>query len=233
MNTAATLYILQQIDTRLDRHEQRLSELDTSIGDDSVVRAARAAFESVEAESQTARRAHHFIQEEIDMVNRKRIAGEKRLYSGTVTNPKELQDLQDEGAALERRIAVLEERQLEAMIAQDDAEMAEGRARDELEGVRTDWMQEQAALSDENDERVAESTRLKDERDAALTGVSAATKQSYDAVRYHKGGVAVALLKDNICTACGMAPSAARIQHARSGSELVKCGNCARIIYVK
>ena len=236
MSTAATLYILQQIDTRLDRHEQRLSELDAAIGDDSVVRAAQAAFESVEAESQEALRAHHIIQEEIDMVNLKRIAGEKRLYSGTVANPKELQDLQDEGVALKRRIAALEERQLEAMIAQEDAEMAEARARDELEGVRTDWMQEQAALSDENDERVAESTRLKDERDAALTGVSAAAKQSYDAVRYHKGkgGVAVALLKDNICTACGMAPSAARIQHARrSGSELVKCGNCSRIIYVK
>jgi hypothetical protein len=233
MNSAATLYILQQIDTRLDRHKQRLSELDAAIGDDSVVRGARAALDIVEAESQAARRTHHLIQEEIDMVNRKRITGEKRLYSGTVTNTKELQDLQDEGAALKRRIVALEDRQLEAMIAQDDAEIAAGRARDDLERVRTEWLQEQADLSVENEDCVAESTRLKDERDAALIGVSAADKHSYDAVRSHKGGVAVALLKDNICTACGMAPSAARVQHARSGSELVKCGNCARIIYVK
>ena len=233
MNTAATLYILQQIDTRLDRHEQRLSELDATIGDDSVVRVARAALDSVEAESQAARRAHHLIQEEIDTVNRKITSGEKRLYSGTVTNTKELQDLQDEGVSLKRRIVALEDRQLEAMIAQEDAETAAARARDELERVRTEWMQEQAILSVESEDRVAESTRLKEERDAALIGVSAAAKHSYDAARHHKGGVAVALLKDNICTACGMAPSAARIQHARSGSELVKCGNCMRIIYVK
>ncbi|MDP6416318.1 MAG: hypothetical protein QGG54_15020 [Gammaproteobacteria bacterium] len=233
MSTAATLYILQQIDSRLDRHEQRMSELDVAIGDDSVVRVARAALDNVEAESQAARRAYQIIQEEIDTVDRKRISGEKRLYSGTVTNTKELQDLQDEGVALKRRIVALEDRQLEAMIAQEDAEMAAARTRDEFEKVRTEWMQEQADLSVENEDHVAESARLKDERDAALIGVSAGAKHSYDAARHHRGGVAVALLKDNICTACGMAPSAARIQHARSGSELVKCGNCMRIIYVK
>ena len=135
MNTAATLYILQQIDTRLDRHEQRLSELDATIGDDSVVRVARAALDSVEAESQAARRAHHLIQEEIDTVNRKITSGEKRLYSGTVTNTKELQDLQDEGVSLKRRIVALEDRQLEAMIAQEDAETAAARG-DEKADVR-------------------------------------------------------------------------------------------------
>ena len=79
------------------------------------------------AESQAARRTHHLIQEEIDTVDRKRISGEKRLYSGTVTNTKELQDLQDEGVALKRRIVALEDRQLEAMIAQEDAETAAAR----------------------------------------------------------------------------------------------------------
>ena len=233
MSTAATLYILQQIDSRLDRHEQRMSELDVAIGDDSVVRVARAALDNVEAESQAARRAYQIIQEEIDTVDRKRISGEKRLYSGTVTNTKELQDLQDEGVALKRRIVALEDRQLEAMIAQDDAESTEAGARDELERVRTDWMQEQAALGAENDERIVEMERLKDERETALIGVSAGAKQIYDAVRQHKRGVAVVLLKDNICTACGMAPAAVRIQQARRGDEIVKCGNCARIMYVK
>ncbi|MDP6792603.1 MAG: hypothetical protein QF660_00960, partial [Anaerolineales bacterium] len=119
MNATAKLYILQQIDTKLDRREQRLLELDAAIGDDSRVRTATAAFESAEAESRAMRREYQLIQDEIDKVTRKRAAGEKQLYSGTVTNPKELQDLQDEGVSLGLRIAALEERQLEAMIAQD------------------------------------------------------------------------------------------------------------------
>ncbi len=233
MSAAAKLYLLQQIDTRLDRHEQRMCELDAALGDDTVVRQAAGGVEGAETESQAARRAHQMIQDEIDKVTRKRAGGEKRLYSGSVMNPKELQDLQDEGAALGRRIALLEERQLEAMIGQDEAEGAEASARDALERMRIEWIQEQAALSAEKVERETDRARLLDERETALIGVSAAEKQSYDAARKHKRGVAVALLKDNICTACGMTPSSARIQQARGGSELVKCGNCARIIYVK
>ena len=234
MSAAAKLYLLQQIDTRLDRHEQRMCELDAALGDDTVVRQAAGGVEGAETESQAARRAHQMIQDEIDKVTRKRAGGEKRLYSGSVMNPKELQDLQDEGAALGRRIALLEERQLEAMIGQDEAEGAEASARDALERMRIEWIQEQAALSAEKVERETDRARLLDERETALIGVSDAEKHSYEAVRRQKrGGVAVALLKDNICTACGMTPSAARIQQARSGSELVKCGNCARVIYVK
>lgn len=233
MTASAKLYILQQIDTKLDRNEDRLVELAKAIGDDSVVCVANAAFEQAVVESKAVRREHQSIQDEIDAVTQKQVAGQERLYSGTVTNPKELQDLQDESGALARRIAALEERQLEAMIAQDDAESTEASALEALEIVRTDWKMEQAGLSEENDERLADRLRLKDERDAALIGVSVTAKQSYDAVRRQKRGVAVALLSDNICTACGMAPSAARIQQARSSSEPVKCGNCARIIYVK
>lgn len=233
MTASAKLYILQQIDTKIDRHEVRLVELAKAIGDDSVVRVANAAFDQAVVESKAARRDHQSIQDEIDAVTRKRVAGEERLYSGTVTKPKELQDLQDESGALARRIVALEEKQLEAMIAQDDAESTEASALEALEIVRTDWNVEQAALSEENDECLADRRRLKDERDTALIGVSVTAKQSYDAVRRQKRGVAVALLSDNICSACGMAPSAARIQQARSSSELVKCGNCARIIYVK
>ncbi len=234
MNAAVKLYLLQQIDTGLERHEQRLRELDAALCDDTVVRQAAGGVEGAETESQAAQRAHQLIQDEIDMVTRKRAGGEKRLYSGSVMNPKELQELQDEGDALGRRITVLEERQLVAMIGQDDAEGAEASAHDALERVRIEWTQEQAVLSAEKVERERDRARLRDERETALIGVSDAEKHSYEAVRRQKrGGVAVALLKDNICTACGMTPSAARIQQARSGSELVKCGNCARVIYVK
>ena len=75
---------------------------------------------------------------------------------------------------------------------------------------------------------------LNDERETALIGVSSDLQESYDVVRRHKGGIAVAEVTDNICTVCGMAPSAVRIRQARSGVDPpVKCGNCARIMYVK
>ena len=234
MNSTARLYVLQQIDTKLDRGEQRLRELEEAIGNDSEVRSVAAALEASELETRAARRKHQAIQDDIDMVSRKKTSGEKRLYSGAVSNPKELQDLQDEGVSLARRITLLEERQLDAMIAQEEWEGMEAKARNQLEDMRSKWNIDQDALLEESNELVAAMACLNDERQAALIGVSSVLKDSYDVVRRDKGGIAVAMVSDKVCTVCGMAPSAARIRQARSGvGTLVKCGNCARIMYVR
>jgi predicted nucleic acid-binding Zn-ribbon protein len=42
----------------------------------------------------------------------------------------------------------------------------------------------------------------------------------------------VGVLRDGICSACGVAPSATRVSGARSEDTLVRCGNCERILYV-
>ena len=234
MNVTARLYVLQQIDTKLDRSENRLRELEQAIGNDSDVREVTAALEAAEMETRAARRAHQAIEDDIDMLARKKTAGEKRLYSGSVSNPKELQDLQDESVSLAGRISTLEERQLDAMIAQDESESIETKARKQLEVVRSKWNREQATFVEESSELQATILCLNDERETALIGVSSDLQESYDVVRRHKGGIAVAEVTDNICTVCGMAPSAVRIRQARSGVDPpVKCGNCARIMYVK
>ena len=57
MNVTARLYVLQQIDTKLDRSENRLRELEQAIGNDSDVREVTAALEAAEMETRAARRA--------------------------------------------------------------------------------------------------------------------------------------------------------------------------------
>jgi hypothetical protein len=42
----------------------------------------------------------------------------------------------------------------------------------------------------------------------------------------------VAPVKDGICLGCGVGASSSRVQHARSGVELIYCGTCGRILYV-
>ena len=189
MNVTARLYVLQQIDTKLDRSENRLRELEQAIGNDSDVREVTAALEAAEMETRAARRAHQANEDDIDMLARKKTAGEKRLYSGSVSNPKELQDLQDESVSLARRISTLEERQLDAMIAQDESESIETKARKQLEVVRSKWNREQATFVEESSELQATIVCLNDERETALIGVSSDLQESYDVVRRHKGGL--------------------------------------------
>ncbi len=78
---------------------------------------------------------------------------EATLYGGKVRNPKELQDLQNEAAALKRYLAVLEDRQLEQMIALEDVEKGSNLAVELLNEVQQ--QKEQA-----NSELVREQTSL-------------------------------------------------------------------------
>ena len=82
----------------------------------------------------------------VNNVNKQKVKieqSEASLYSGNVTNPKELQDLQNEAAALKRYLVTLEDRQLEAMLEVETAEQSKQAALDKLEGVK-------ARLADQN-----------------------------------------------------------------------------------
>ncbi len=79
-------------------------------------------------------------------VNNEASRTEKRLYSGNVTNPKELADLQQKIEALGRRNAVLEDEILEAMIMIEDAQEEKDAARRQLAEVLSAWEKGQSSL---------------------------------------------------------------------------------------
>jgi predicted nucleic acid-binding Zn-ribbon protein len=55
--------------------------------------------------------------------------------------------------------------------------------------------------------------------------------ETYDGLRRSRRGTAVARLDGSTCGRCGVEPSQARIDAARTGEEIVMCGNCGRILY--
>jgi predicted nucleic acid-binding Zn-ribbon protein len=157
---------------------------------------------------------------------------DKTLYGGGVANPKELQDLQEESASLRRYLSVLEERQLHAMIQCEESEAA-------VAGAQT-VRQEQDRLRSVQDEKLlAERTVLQTmletigfQREAAVPAVNAEDLERYSVLRHTKHGMAIVRFESGACGACGVTPSSARIDSARSGQEIVQCGNCGRILYM-
>ena len=75
--------------------------------------------------------------------------------------------------------------------------------------------------------------QLETEREAVQTPIAAEERELYERLRRGKKGRAVSRLEDGVCTACGVAPSASRAQSVRQGNELIRCGNCDRILYAE
>ncbi len=200
----------------------RHPELDQARADEA---AARALLETIR---QTVRHA-----EEETRRQQQRIAEtDKTLYGGGVRNPKELQDLQEEAASLRRYLSVLEERQLQTMQQSEDGEKTVADAqnrREELERRRADaeskLRAEQAALNGTLE-------TLGFQREAAESEITPEDLEKYNSVRRAKRGLAVVRMEGGSCAGCGVAPSTSRVDSARSGQEIVQCGNCGRILYL-
>ncbi|MDY6874029.1 MAG: C4-type zinc ribbon domain-containing protein [Chloroflexota bacterium] len=231
MNDALTLYRLQQLDDQLNQANDRLAEIEAALSDDQRVRKAEKTLAKAEEEAREIRINLRRIEGDVEAQRIKRKTTQAALFGGKIKNPKELQDLQMESEALKRYITKLEDEQLEAMIANESAELAVEQAQNALKQAKGTAVEESAALRGEMSKLEEDVERLSRERDAALKAVSPTSLSLYENLIKTKRGVAVASISDGGCSICGQALPPAEIQAVRKGDALVPCPSCGRILF--
>ncbi len=231
MSQPFKLYRLQQIDSQIDQMRAKLRETEAALGDDREVQQAEGARVEAEHALLKARKALRVAEEEAKAVQMKLEQTESTLYGGKVRNPKELQDLQKENGALKRQISTLEDRQLDEMLAVEEAEGAFNQAASACDDVREKDSSRKAGLSALKASQIKDIERLETERQAASSTISADDMQVYEQIRKQKRGVAVAKVSDNSCSACGSTLTPSQVQAASSPNQLSRCSFCGRILY--
>lgn len=231
MSEPFQLYRLQQTDSALDRVRVRLKEIEEALSDDAAVQKVTKQAEQAKQAYQSAQIALKQAEQDAQAQEEKIDKNQKRTYSGTVTNPKELEDLQLEAAALKRHLATLEDNQLEAMVAFEEVETAHQDADDNLVKVKDQAAQQSQDLHAEQEELLAQVVDLEGERNIHVGNLNNDAIATYNKLRDTRRGVAVALVKDKNCSACGATLTAAQAQAARSPSQITKCDSCRRILY--
>jgi len=231
MSQPFKLFRLQQIDSQLDQGRNRLREIEATLSDNSALNEGRQHAANAEADFTSARKAMQRCEETVKAQNIKIEQTEATLYSGKVRNPKELQDLQNESAALKRYLEKLEERQLEALIATEEMEKIYNNAVENLSKITAETEKLHLRLGAEKDNLLNELIRLGGERGAATSGIPQEDMNLYDKLRQQRRGVAVARVNHNVCSACGSSLNAALLQAARSPDQLSRCESCGRILY--
>jgi predicted nucleic acid-binding Zn-ribbon protein len=227
----SNLFRLQTLDSQIDSHQTRLSEIEAGLQHHPELDRARAEEEDARLRLEEAKKDLRRTEEETRGQQQKIAETDKTLYGGG-KSPKELQDLQEESSALRRYLSVLEERQLQSMMRCEESEKAMAAAqaaRGEQERVKS--VLDEKLIAERNSLRTTLET-IGYQREAAVSPVTAADLEKYMALRRSKHGMAVVRFDSGACGACGVAPSSARIDSARSGQEIIQCGNCGRILYM-
>jgi predicted nucleic acid-binding Zn-ribbon protein len=232
MSQSSNLYRLQQIDSPIDQTRARIREIEAEISNNSSLDQAQEYARSTEKSYQEARTTLRKTEEAVQDQHIKINQAESVLYGGKVRNPKELQDLQNDVAALKRYLGVLEDRQLEAMLVLEDAEHEHKQALIKLDETQAHIAEQQAGLRGELTQLNKNVERLEIERQAAATAVNPADLSLYEQLRQSRRGVAVAKVSSQACGACGALLTLALVQSAHSSSQLIRCTSCGRILYV-
>ncbi len=231
MSQSLDLYRLQSIDAQRDQACARVKEIERIMNEDRRVIEATELVNRSKRDLENTRRRLHQAEENVQSQTIKIEETEAALYSGRVRNPKELQDLQNEVAALKRHLETLENNQLEIMIAVEKAEEAQAKVEETLNRLLTQVKQEQAGLLGEREHLQRDLERLENEHAILANSIPDQSRQLYERLRQQKRGLAVARVTENACSACGTTLTPAEWQAARAPHQISLCPTCGRILY--
>jgi predicted nucleic acid-binding Zn-ribbon protein len=231
MSAALGVFRLQQVDRQLDQSRARLDQIRQTLENDVELRAVLERVESARKEKSLAdgdlREAEAHVKNQQVKIEQ----ADGSLYGGQVRNPKELQDLQNEVAALKRHLATLEERELEAMQRAETGEAALNDAQSGLDVFQTALGSQNGRLIEEQNILMKDLDRLNAERKAIVAALAGQALEQYENLRQNRRGLAVAEVSENTCSACGTTLTPALRQNARSTTQIAHCPACGRILY--
>jgi len=231
MSAALGLFRLQQVDSQLDQIRARLKTIDETLQNDRELRNAMERLAAAEGKLVQAEGEMKSSDAEVEKQKIKIQQAESSLYGGSVHNPKELQDLQKDVAALKRHLETLEGRELETMSAVETAEAGLKAATDYLETIKVERSSQNSDLTKEGNSLQKDLERLESERKAIAGNVTQKLFTLYDQLRQQRRGIAVTTINDSSCAACGTTLTPSQQQSARSTSQLFNCPTCGRILF--
>ena len=231
MNQSSNLFQLQKIDIEIDQINKRLNDIREILSQNETL--IKAENERAEAKNNTllARKSLRAVEDDTKILLLKKEQSESSLYSGNIKNPKELKDLEAEISSLKKRINILEDTQLEKMVDLEARENQEVEKTKELSKIQADVINQNSILNGEKNQLEQKSARFISERDVVVRSISKENLEIYSKLRIQKRGIAVAVIQDTACAACGSSLRPAEIQASKSSKEMFYCSSCGRILY--
>jgi len=204
---------------RLAEVSDALAELDADI-------------EIATKQSEEISREHARLEGEVELGDQKITREEQRLFSGGVSNPKELGALQAEVSMLKRKKGEKEDELLEVMLQREQAGETLTRLQSERAEAAAEADQLRTKVSALTGEIETELATHGSTRTEIAAGLPDDLLKLYDQLRASKGGVGAAALEAGTCQGCHTKLPAKEIEHLRAEGGLQRCDNCRRILVI-
>lgn len=227
------LYELQLIDTQLKSIFEELTSIDEKLRQDKLVLSAAKKLENKQSVVESEQRVLTKIIDEIEQKKIKLSQSDSMLYSGKVQNPKELQDIQLEIQSLKKIISKLEDKQLDQMIRLEESQNQVEQAKSTFHSVSSQFETSKSQLTARKAVLTSDENMLQRKRAVVLQSISPDLLKQYNLLVSRKNGLAIVLLENDACAACGTQITPSERQEVRLTNVLFHCPTCGRILHIK
>lgn len=229
MSQLTLLQKLQTMDDNIRTKKLRLGEVLQEMKEPETLLQARVTDKDTDAALKELQRSQRELELQHGTLSSKYQASHDRMYSGKVTNSRELSDLEKEVTSLKKRRGLLEDEMLENMMSIEEATEARVSAETNLERLETGFKDSYATLNNEKLELATVLNDLLGKRKAHASKIEAKHLRIYMDIAKKRRGSVIATLERDQCGACRMKVSMATIKSVNEG-QITYCGSCGRIL---
>ena len=235
--TIRELNALQELDWIRGEKQQLLADVRDELADDSALNDARRSLSNLDAQYARQNALRRDAQLAVEQIEGREAAVQRRLYGGAITNPRELEAMQEEQSMLRRQRAEAEDLLLEHMVETEELQEALDAERRNVSELDT-HRRERVPILRERENALSEELKALDSRRLeVLPRFTAQLLSLYETLLGTRGGHAVSRVESSrgreICGACRVALPRSDVQGVRSGDAIVQCNNCRRILYME
>jgi hypothetical protein len=235
MSALEDLLVVQEHDSAADRlrHKRetlpdlaRLAEVERALA------AVEASIAEVTGRRDEVARRQQRHEDELSSIETKIREVEKRLYSGTVSAPRELQAMEADVASLRRHGSDIEDHALETMQEREPLDAEISTFEQDRNGLEAEAEQLRQAIAAQTKEIDAELAVEVDARTAAAVSIPEGLLSQYERLRATEGGVGAARLVNGRCSGCHLTLPATELDRIRRErpDTVVLCDQCGRIL---
>lgn len=172
------------------------------------------------------------FEDTVEMQSEKIKSNEGKLFSGTITSAKEIENYQEEVKILKGKNSEIEDQILELMIKLEEmseevkqAGSEKARAESEVGRIKNEMNEKLEVLK-----HIIEG--LQKRRDDVSSKIPGDYLKKYREVKSKKGGIAVSVLKDKFCNVCNMQIPAKDAEKIVDADQLYRCPLCGRLAVI-
>jgi predicted nucleic acid-binding Zn-ribbon protein len=236
-NTASleSLLTLQEHDGALDRLAHRretLPDRERVAHLEGEAAALATKVTGLTAQRDEIEREEKKLDDEARSLRDKASEVEAKMYSGTVSSPRELQAMQADIDQLRRHERSLENRELELMELREPLDQELGQLAERTAAIGRDLDAARAALESAESAIDGEAAAEQKQRDAVAGEIEPGLVADYERRRAHTHGVGVARLVGDTCQGCHLSIPATEVDRIRKAAEgtVSSCDNCGCIL---